>query len=457
MYWGIPPEVNAFRLLSAGAGPGAHIPQVASFETAAATHLEQGVQMATTAAATSGGFVGVGGAAMMAKAMPMAAWLNAAGAHAQKAAATVQAGVDGYLSAAAATVAHPIVIANRVREATLQATNIIGQNTPAIIEANIEYTEFWAQNAGAMMGYLAMVSSLLPALSVPLPPSPLGANPAGMAAGVAAVAAQGAATGVQGLSAGLSEATTGVATAAQTGMGVAAGAASAAASGGQAGQQGAAADAGAAGPPAGAAQGELDAQMLGQAQAMAGPLMSAPSILTGAAAPLSSAGQLPQMLTGQLGGLMGPMMSAATGGLGGGPGTLSSAGSGAGGSPWSGLGGANGGYAGGGSGVSAALTKPSAGSGLAGPVGLPAAWWSGPAADGRLDDKPLAGARGGVGPVGAMGPGMYGMPAAAAARGRQSEASDAGEADKSIVVPGIGEGVPVITDDGVVYTEGQGV
>src|SRR5207245_1841015 len=139
-------------------------------------------------------------------------------------------------------------------------------------------------------------------------------------------------------------------------------------------------------PPAGAAHGELDGQMLGQAQAIAGPMMSAPSQLAGATTPLSSVGQLPGTVGGPLGGLAGPLMSGLTGGLGGAPGAPSS-GAGAVTTPWSGLGGSNGGYAGGGSAVSAALTKPSAGGGLAGPVGLPAAWWSGPAVEGRAEDK----------------------------------------------------------------------
>ena len=60
MYWGIPPEVNAFRLTMAGAGPTAHVPQVAAFETAAITHTQQATQMAATAAATAASFVGAG-------------------------------------------------------------------------------------------------------------------------------------------------------------------------------------------------------------------------------------------------------------------------------------------------------------------------------------------------------------------------------------------------------------
>lgn len=456
MYWGIPPEINAFRLTMMGAGPTAHIPQITGFQAAAATHVQQGMQMAVTAAATSPSFEGVGGGAMMAAALPSAAWISAAGAHAEAAAATIQAGVDGYAAAVAATIPHAVVVANRVREATLEATNILGQNTPAIAEANAEYAEFWGQNAGAMMGYLAAVTGLLGSLSVPLVPVPMGANPVGMAAGAAAVTAQGAALGTQALSAGFSQGTSALSGAGSTGAGVgaAAGAASAAQGAVQAGS-----GQPEAGAPATSSPGKADSgELLQSAQAMMGPAMSAPSTLGSTVSePLSQAGQLPSMLGGQFGGLMSPALSAATGGLGGSPGALNGAGNLGSGSPWSGLGSANGGYAGGGSAVSAALTKPSAGAGMAGPVGLPAGWWNSATEAEPEAGKPVAGVRGaGAPPSGAMGPGVYGMPGTAG-RSRRSASRELAEADKSVVLDGVGDAVPVLTDNGVVYAEGQGV
>ncbi|MBY0442806.1 MAG: PPE domain-containing protein [Mycobacteriaceae bacterium] len=451
MYWGIPPEINAFRLTMVGAGPMAHVPQVAGYQAVAATHAQQGAQMAMTAAATSPSFDGVGGTAMMDAALPAAAWISTAGAHAEMAAATIQAGIDGYAAAVVATVPHLVVVANRVREATLEATNLLGQNTPAIVEANAEYAEFWGQNAGAMMGYLATVTGLLGSLSVPLAPVPMGANPLGMAAGVAAVAAQGAALGAQALSAGFSQ---GTSAASGVGAGVTAGVASAAQGAGQAGSGQPQPGSPTAASPAGKADGS---ELLGSAQAMMGPAMSAPSTLESAVSePLSQAGQLPSMLGGQFGGLMSPALSAATGGLGGGPGVgPGSLGSG---SPWSGLSSANGGYAGGGSAVSAALTKPSAGAGMAGPVGLPEGWWNN--ASGEIEpeaDMPAAGVRGAAAPSSsAMGPGMCGMPAAGE-RSRRSVSRDVADADKSVVLDGLGDAVPVFTDNGVVYADGQGV
>ena len=105
--------------------------------------------------------------------------------------------------------------------------------------------------------------------------------------------------------------------------------------------------------------------------------------------------------------------------------------------------------------MSAALTKPSAGAGMTGSVGMPSAWWNN---TGSADKRPrgcvaLAGRR----YAGPMGPGMYGMPGAAGA-GSQRKNRDVADPDKSVLVDdGVGDGVPVYTDDGVVYVQGQEV
>ena len=51
------------------------------------------------------------------------------------------------------TVPPPVVAANRTLLANLVASNIFGQNTPAIAATDAEYAEMWAQDAGAMNGY----------------------------------------------------------------------------------------------------------------------------------------------------------------------------------------------------------------------------------------------------------------------------------------------------------------
>jgi hypothetical protein len=99
MYWGITPEVNAFRLTMAGAGPTAHVPQVTAFETAAITHTQQATQMAATAAATAASFVAAGAQAMMACAAVQSPRQSTKGRFAQKSAGTIGAGINAYGSA----------------------------------------------------------------------------------------------------------------------------------------------------------------------------------------------------------------------------------------------------------------------------------------------------------------------------------------------------------------------
>jgi len=123
--------------------------------------------------------------------------------------------------------------------------------------------------------------------------------------------------------------------------------------------------------------------------------------------------------------------------------------------PWSGLSGANGGYAGGGSEVSAALTKPSAGS-LGGPVGLPGGWWANAAASGEDSAGPAAGLRSGAGAGrSAMAPGMYGPMGAVGRSGRGSQHAEVSEADKMITLGSSAHEAPVLTSEGVVHV-GQG-
>ncbi len=47
----------------------------------------------------------------------------------------------------------PVITANRTQLAVLVATNLLGQNTPAIAANEAAYGEMWAQDAAAMYGY----------------------------------------------------------------------------------------------------------------------------------------------------------------------------------------------------------------------------------------------------------------------------------------------------------------
>ena len=88
-----------------------------------------------------------------------------------------------------------MIAANRTQLASLTATNVFGQNTPAIAANEAQYGEMWAQDAAAMYGYAAN-SAATTAKVTPFTAAPQTTNPAGLAAQGAAVAqATGTSTG----------------------------------------------------------------------------------------------------------------------------------------------------------------------------------------------------------------------------------------------------------------------
>ena len=93
------------------------------------------------------------------------------------------------------TVSPPVIAANRTQLASLTATNIFGQNTPAIAANEAQYGEMWAQDATAMYGYAAN-SAATTAKVTPFTAAPQTTNAAGLAAqGAASAQAAGTSTG----------------------------------------------------------------------------------------------------------------------------------------------------------------------------------------------------------------------------------------------------------------------
>lgn len=104
---------------------------------------------------TSEQWLGPASGAMAAAAAPYVAWMNNSAAEAQKAAGQAAAAASAYEAAFSLTVPPPVIAANRAQLATLVATNVLGQNTPAIAANEALYAEMWAQDAAAMYGYAA--------------------------------------------------------------------------------------------------------------------------------------------------------------------------------------------------------------------------------------------------------------------------------------------------------------
>jgi PPE-repeat protein len=452
-YWGITPEINAIRLTT-GPGAAAMTSVIAGYQAAGVTHMEQGAQMLTTAATTAAGsWWGQGGTAMMAAAVPKSEWHIEAGAHAEKATGMIGAAAAAHSAAVAATIPYPVCIANRVREAALQSTNFCGFNTPAILQTDVEYGEYHAQNATAMTGYATAGLDIAMGLQTQLrPPMVTGANPAALAGELAGMGAQGAQAGVQAATQGLSapmQAAGQVASAAPAALSAATSAAT--------GQSGADGDVGTTGTPQLAQPAGSD--LLGSSQSMMGMASSLPSMAQGMTQPLSQLAQAPMQMGGQLSGLMGSM-----GGMGGGPfGGLSANAPGA--NLAASMNGVSGGFGSGGGPVTAALTKP-AGVGMGGgPIGTPSAWWGPAAVDGSGaagQNKPTAGARTGMPGMGTgapVGSGMGGMmPMGAAQAGqRRDQGASRGQDDTSLsVVLDDADAIPILTANGVVYTDGGG-
>jgi PPE-repeat protein len=185
VFGALPPEINS-GLMYAGAGSGSLVAAAAAWEglasqlgSAAASYR------AVVSELTGGAWVGPSSVSMAAAAAPYVAWMNTTAARAEETANQLGAAIAAYEAAFAATVPPPLIDANRAWLAALVATNILGQNTPAIAATEAQYAQMWAQDAAAMYGY-AGASAAATTLS-PFNPPPQTTNASGTGAQAAAV------------------------------------------------------------------------------------------------------------------------------------------------------------------------------------------------------------------------------------------------------------------------------
>jgi PPE-repeat protein len=166
----LPPEVNS-GLMYAGPGSGPMITAAASWDSLAAeVSSAAGDYGSVISGLTSGPWRGPASASMAAAATPYVSWMNATAAQAEQAADQAKAAASAYEAAFTATVAPPVITANRTLLASLVATNVLGQNTPAIATTEAHYAEMWAQDAAAMYGYAG--SSAAASTLTPFAPAP---------------------------------------------------------------------------------------------------------------------------------------------------------------------------------------------------------------------------------------------------------------------------------------------
>ena len=87
---------------------------------------------------------------MAAAASPYLSWMSATAAQAEQNSTELKSAVAAYEAAFTTTVPPPAIEVNRALLAALVATNILGQNTPAIAATEAQYGEMWAQDAAAL-------------------------------------------------------------------------------------------------------------------------------------------------------------------------------------------------------------------------------------------------------------------------------------------------------------------
>src|ERR1700733_6853771 len=170
----------------AGAGSGSLVAAAASWEGLASQLGSAATSYrAVVSDLTAGPWVGPSSLAMAGAATPYVAWMSTTASQAEQTASQLASAIAAYEAAFSATVAPPIIAANRSLLAALVATNIVGQNTPAIAATEAQYAEMWAQDAGAMYGYAG--ASAAATTVTPFNPPPPTTNPAGTGTQAAAV------------------------------------------------------------------------------------------------------------------------------------------------------------------------------------------------------------------------------------------------------------------------------
>ncbi|OBH56783.1 PPE family protein [Mycobacterium sp. E2479] len=193
----LPPEINSGRMY-VGPGPASLLAAAAGWESLAAELTDATSGYHTVIAALTDEFwSGPASMSMAAAVMPYIAWMTATAEQCGQAATQATAAAAAFETAYAVTVPPPLIAANRARLLALIQTNIFGQNTPAIMAAEAEYGEMWAQDAAAMYTYAA--NSAAASRLSPVVPPPQSTNPAGPAGQLGAVthAAAQSGTGAQ--------------------------------------------------------------------------------------------------------------------------------------------------------------------------------------------------------------------------------------------------------------------
>ncbi|HEX5253704.1 MAG TPA: PPE family protein [Mycobacterium sp.] len=148
-----PPEFNSARIYS-GPGSGSLVGAASAWSALAAELNSAALSYENVVTALSSEeWTGTASATMAQAAAPYIAWMTTTAAQAEETAMQARSAAAAYETALASSVPPPLIAANRVQSQQLQATNVLGQNTPLIAQLEAQYGEMWAQDAGAMYSY----------------------------------------------------------------------------------------------------------------------------------------------------------------------------------------------------------------------------------------------------------------------------------------------------------------
>ena len=193
----LPPEINSARMYD-GAGSGPMLAAAAAWDGLAfELHSAATSYGSVVSGLSAGPWLGAASAAMTAAAGPYVAWMRSTATQAEQTAIQAKAAAAAYEVTFAAMVPPPVIAGNRTLLQALVATNLFGQNSPAIAATETLYAEMWAQDATAMYGYAGASASAttLP----PFTPAPQTTTGASAAASTQAAASQTISTALQGL------------------------------------------------------------------------------------------------------------------------------------------------------------------------------------------------------------------------------------------------------------------
>src|ERR1700677_1469204 len=135
----LPPEINSGRMYD-GPGSGPMLAAAAAWDgLAAELHSTATSYGSGISELSAGAWLGAASAAMTAAAAPYVAWMRPTPPKAEQTAIKAKAAAAAHEVTFAAMVPPPVIAANRALLQALVATNLFGQNTPAIAATETLY------------------------------------------------------------------------------------------------------------------------------------------------------------------------------------------------------------------------------------------------------------------------------------------------------------------------------